>query len=75
LLRKILGLKKGMVTGKWTRLVNEECHRLYCSSKYNSRGQIKKNGMGVAYDRYCGGERCVQGYGCEKWVKETSRKT
>jgi hypothetical protein len=31
--------------------------------------------MGVAYDRYCGGERCVQGYGCEMWGKETNRKT
>jgi hypothetical protein len=65
LLSKIFGLKKDKVTGKWKRLHNEECHRLYSSSKYHLGGQIKKNGMGVAYDRYCGGERCVQGYGCE----------
>ena len=47
LLRKIFGLKKDKVIGKWTRLLNKECHRLHSSSKYNSRGQIKKNGMAL----------------------------
>jgi hypothetical protein len=30
-LRRIFGLKRDEVTGKWRKILNEELHNLYCS--------------------------------------------
>ena len=48
-LRRMFGLKRDEVTGKWRRLHNEE---LLCSvflAKYYSGDQIRKTEMGRAY--------------------------
>ena len=47
-LRRIFGLKRDAVTWHWRRLHNKELYDLYCSPKYYSGDQIKKNEMGVA---------------------------
>jgi hypothetical protein len=40
------------VTGDWRKLHTEKLYNLYCSHKYNSGYQSKKDEMGEACSRY-----------------------
>ena len=54
-LRRILGPKRGAVTGEWGKLHNEELNVMYSSPNIVRDDQIE-NGMGGAFSTY-GGEK------------------
>jgi hypothetical protein len=70
---RIFGLK--MENGSWRKLRNNELHGLYSSP--NIIRVIKSKGMRWAghVPHMGGGERCLQGFGLEAQMGETTRKT
>jgi hypothetical protein len=53
-LRRVLGLKRGEVTGEWRKLHNVEINDLYCS---HNIVRVIKSKMGWAGNVACMGER------------------
>jgi len=61
-LRRMFGLFRDKVTGKWLTLHNEELYGFY---SYYSGDKIEKNWMGGACSTYGGDERGTQGFSGE----------
>jgi hypothetical protein len=68
MLRRIFGSKREE-DGSWRKLHNDELHSLYSSPK------IVRVMVGGTCARGGGVERCLQGFGWEARMKETTEKT
>jgi len=75
ILRRILGPKRGKVTGEWRKLHNEELNDLYCS--LNVIRVIRLNSLRLEghVARMGGEETGIQGFGGETCGKETTWKS
>jgi hypothetical protein len=61
-LRRIFGPKRDEVTGKWTKLHNEELSDLNASPDINSGDKIKNNEMGGSCSTLRGTEEVQAGF-------------
>ena len=73
-LRRVFGLKRDEVTGKWRKLHNEEHNDLHLT-QYCLGDQIKKAEIDWACSMYGGEQGCIQGFARETLGKETTWKT
>jgi hypothetical protein len=71
----IFGPKRYKVTGVEKDYITRSFMPCMFIVKYYSGDPIKKNRMGGACDKCVGHERCIQGFGRETWVKETTWKS
>jgi hypothetical protein len=70
-LRRILGAKRGEVTGGWGKLSNGRLHNLYSSPSTN---RIIEDEMGRECSKNRGEEECMYDIGGKARKKETIRK-
>jgi hypothetical protein len=72
-LRRIFGPKQDEVTGEWRRLHNDALNDMYCSP--NIVGVIISRMRWAGYvARMVEEQKCIQGFGEEIWMKETTWK-
>ena len=74
-LRRIFGPRRDGVTGKWSRLHNEELNYFILRTQYCAGDKMEKNEMGWACGAYRCGEGGVYGIGGETGGKETTGET